>query len=101
VGRITRTAVGTFLPQIATVPTRRVRAGVMRLGLRDGAAGDDPLDWLAGDLGDQLVVGVVMQHRAPIGRRRESGTAIISSARSSATPDMPWPARFHHAALAP
>src|ERR1700693_4803892 len=31
-------------------------------GLRDGPAGDDPSHWLSGDLCDQVVVVVVVQH---------------------------------------
>jgi hypothetical protein len=46
-------------PDNAMVPARRAR--VAAPGLRDGAARDDPLGRLAGDFGDQLVVGVVMR----------------------------------------
>src|SRR5712692_9034859 len=51
-------------PWPADMP-ERMCAGRMRLvwsGLRNGPAGDDPSRWLSGDLCDQVVVAVVVQH---------------------------------------
>lgn len=56
--------------------------------LRHAAAGDHPLHWLAGDLGDEIEVAVVMEHRDPVALRagsdqevRYRGRTVLAASR--------------------